>query len=112
MTSTHVARTAPVAAATAPRTATTAGVAIPHLFILAVLIGIGLGLRVWFAAVNELQPIYSPADDGDYYQRALRFATTGLYIDDFWLIRPPLHVVLFALMIRVSIWLGTVDGLL
>lgn len=73
---------------------------------------LGLLLRGWFIAVNELQPISSPADDGDYYQRALRFATTGVYIDDFWLIRPPLHVMLFALMIRLSIILGNIDSLL
>lgn len=72
---------------------------------------LGLALRVWFISVNELQPQYSPADDGDYYQRALRFATTGQYIDDFWLIRPPLHVMLFALMIRLSILLGNIGGI-
>ncbi len=84
----------------------------PHIWLLLAITALGLALRVWFIAVNELQPIYSPADDGDYYQRALRFATTGQYIDDFWLIRPPLHVMLFALMIRLSIWLGDVSGLL
>lgn len=72
---------------------------------------VGLALRLWFLSVNELNPAQSPADDGDYYQRALRFATTGYYIDDFWLIRPPLHVFLFALMLRVSILLGNVPGL-
>lgn len=72
----------------------------------------GLILRLWFVSVNELDPQLSPADDGDYYQRALRFATTGRYIDDFWLIRPPLHVFLFALMLRISIVLGDVPGLL
>ncbi len=75
------------------------------------LIVVGLALRLWFLSVNELNPAQSPADDGDYYQRALRFATTGYYIDDFWLIRPPLHVFLFALMLRVSILLGDVPGL-
>ncbi len=73
---------------------------------------LGLALRVWFLTVNELQPYFSPADDGDYYQRALRFATTGQYLDDFWLIRPPLHVWLFAGMIRLSIMLGDVPGVL
>jgi hypothetical protein len=72
----------------------------------------GLILRLWFVSVNELNPQLSPADDGDYYQRALRFATTGEYIDDFWLIRPPLHVFLFAFMLRVSILLGDVPGLM
>jgi hypothetical protein len=81
-----------------------------HLWVLLALTALGLVLRVWFIAVNELQPFYSPADDGDYYQRALRFATTGQYLDDFWLIRPPLHVMLFALMIRVSILWGEVSG--
>lgn len=76
------------------------------------LILVALALRVWFVSVNELDPAHSPADDGDYYQRALRFATTGQYIDDFWLIRPPLHVFLFALMLRIGILLGNVPGLL
>lgn len=74
------------------------------------LMGVGLLLRLWFISVNELDPQLSPADDGDYYQRALRFATTGEYIDDFWLIRPPLHVMMFALMIRISIIMGTIPG--
>ncbi len=78
---------------------------------LLLLIGVGLLLRLWFVSVNELQPTNSPADDGDYYQRALRFAATGQYIDDFWLIRPPLHVFLFALMLKISIVLGNVPGL-
>jgi hypothetical protein len=79
---------------------------------LTLLILVGLLLRLWFLSVNELDPQLSPADDGDYYQRALRFATTGEYIDDFWLIRPPLHVFLFALMLRISILLGNVSGIL
>ncbi len=73
---------------------------------------LGLALRLWFISVNQLQPIYSPADDGDYYQRALRFATTGVYLDDFWLIRPPLHVLIFASLIKLSVLLGNVDALL
>lgn len=72
---------------------------------------IGLALRVWFVSVNELQPTNSPADDGDYYQRALRFATSGRYIDDFWLIRPPLHIFLFTTMLRIGIILGDIPGL-
>ncbi len=79
--------------------------------VLIIFVLIGLALRLWFVSVNELQPVNSPADDGDYYQRALRLATTGQYIDDFWLIRPPLHVFLFAFMLRVSIILGDVPGL-
>ena len=78
---------------------------------IALIMLVGLALRLWFVSVNELQPTNSPADDGDYYQRALRFATTGHYIDDFWLIRPPLHVFLFTMMLRFSIMLGNVDGL-
>lgn len=76
----------------------------------AVIIGalmlVGLALRLWFLSVNTLDPRFSTADDGDYYYRALRFAVTGQYIDDFWLIRPPLHVFLFALLLRISMALG------
>jgi 4-amino-4-deoxy-L-arabinose transferase-like glycosyltransferase len=79
--------------------------------LLLILMLIGLALRLWFVSVNELDPTNSPADDGDYYQRALDFATTGQYIDDFWLIRPPLHVFLFALMLKISIVVGNVPGL-
>lgn len=71
---------------------------------------LGLGLRIWFVHVNQLAPQYSSTDDGDYYQRALRFATTGQYVDDFWFIRSPLHVLLFALLLRISILLGSIDG--
>ena len=45
--------------------------------ILLALVLIGLALRLWFVAVNVIDPRYSAADDGDYYQRALRFAATG-----------------------------------
>jgi len=109
--------TPPLAVSSVPATATrlhaTTGVrAISvHLLLVISLTLLGLGLRLWLMSVNELQPIYSPADDGDYYQRALRLATTGVYLDDFWLIRPPLHVFLFATMIKVSILLGNVDAL-
>lgn len=67
---------------------------------------LGLALRVWFVSVNAIDPRFSTADDGDYYQRALRFAVTGQYVDDFWLIRPPLHVFMFALLLRISMALG------
>ena len=51
---------------------------------------IGIALRLWLIHVSPLDPRFSNADDGDYYRRALRFAVTGQYIDDAWLIRPPL----------------------
>jgi hypothetical protein len=60
--------------------------------ILALLVVASIALRLWFISVNPLDPRYSNADDGDYYRRALRFAVTGAYVDDAWLIRPPLHV--------------------
>lgn len=77
-----------------------------HLLLVIGLMLLGLVLRLWFLSVNTLDPRFSTADDGDYYYRAQRFAITGEYIDDFWLIRPPLHVFLFALLLRISIALG------
>ena len=35
-----------------------------------------------------------------------RFAATGEYIDNSWLIRPPLHVLMFSALLRVAIALG------
>jgi 4-amino-4-deoxy-L-arabinose transferase-like glycosyltransferase len=77
-----------------------------HALLIAGLMLLGLALRLWFLSVNALDPRFSMADDGDYYERAQRFAITGQYLDDFWLIRPPLHVFLFALLLRISIILG------
>jgi len=74
--------------------------------ILALLVVAGIALRLWFISVNPLDPRYSNADDGDYYRRALRFAVTGAYVDDAWLIRPPLHVFFFAFWLRVALVLG------
>lgn len=73
---------------------------------LAAMVLLGLALRLWFIAVNDIDPRYSAADDGDYYQRALRLAATGEYLDNSWLIRPPGHVFLFAGMLRLAMWLG------
>jgi 4-amino-4-deoxy-L-arabinose transferase-like glycosyltransferase len=73
---------------------------------LAVLIVIGLFLRIWFIVVNDIDPRFSAADDGDYYQRALRLAVTGEYVDNSWLIRPPGHVLMFAGLLRIAIILG------
>jgi 4-amino-4-deoxy-L-arabinose transferase-like glycosyltransferase len=70
---------------------------------------LGLALRLWFLSVNVIDPRFSAADDGDYYQRALRLAITGQYLDDSWLIRPPLHVFVFAGLLRISILLGQPD---
>lgn len=73
---------------------------------LAVLVVIGIALRLWLISFTPLDASYSTADDGDYYQRAFRFAVTGQYIDDGWLIRPPLHTMFFAFWIRVGLLLG------
>jgi 4-amino-4-deoxy-L-arabinose transferase-like glycosyltransferase len=73
---------------------------------LAVLILIGLALRIWFIVVNDIDPRFSAADDGDYYQRALRLAVTGQYVDNSWLIRPPGHVLMFAALLRLAIEAG------
>jgi 4-amino-4-deoxy-L-arabinose transferase-like glycosyltransferase len=73
---------------------------------LAALIVIGLALRLWFIAVNDIDPRFSAADDGDYFQRALRLAATGDYVDNSWLIRPPGHVFFFAGMLRLAIMFG------
>lgn len=74
--------------------------------IIGVLIVIGLALRLWFIAVNQIDPRFSAADDGDYYVRALRFAVTGEYVDNSWLVRPPGHIFFFAAMLRIGLWFG------
>ncbi len=74
--------------------------------LLTVLVVTGVILRLWFISVSPLDPRYSNADDGDYYRRALRFAVTGAYVDDAWLIRPPLHVFFFAFWLRLALVLG------
>jgi hypothetical protein len=73
---------------------------------LALLVLAGVALRLWLISFTPLDPRFSNADDGDYYQRALRLAVTGQYVDDAWLIRPPLHVFFFALWLRVALLLG------
>ncbi len=78
----------------------------PIPLILAALVLIGLAMRLWFVAVNDIDPRFSAADDGDYYQRALHLAVTGQYTDNSWLIRPPGHVFMFAALLRVGIALG------
>lgn len=70
------------------------------------LIVVGVALRLWLISVNRLDPRFSDADDGDYYRRALRFAVTGQYVDDAWLIRPPMHVFFYALWLRVALLLN------
>src|SRR5689334_8473624 len=77
----------------------------PYLPLLAIVL-LGVGLRLWMISISPLDPSYSNADDGDYYHRALRLALTGQYIDDNWLIRPPLHVFFYALWLRLAIMLG------
>ncbi len=77
----------------------------PYLPLLAIVL-LGTGLRLWMIAISPLDPSYSNADDGDYYHRALRLALTGQYIDDNWLIRPPLHVFFYALWLRLAIVIG------
>ena len=94
-------------AATAPAQATRGFFAAvqPYLPLLAIVL-LGIGLRLWMIGISPLDPSYSNADDGDYYRRALRFALTGQYIDDNWLIRPPLHVFFYAFWLRLALLLG------
>ncbi len=66
----------------------------------------GIALRLWMIGVSPLDPRFSSADDGDYYRRALRLAVSGQYVDDAWLIRPPLHVFFFAFWLRLALILG------
>lgn len=70
------------------------------------LMAIALALRVWYLTINPLWPQFSNADDGDYFQRALRLAVTGRYVDDGWLIRPPFHVWLFAGWLKLGLEFG------
>ena len=70
------------------------------------LLALGLALRLWFLSLNVIDPRFSASDDGDYYQRALRLAVTGVYSDDSWLIRPPGHIFFFAAMLRLGLALG------
>lgn len=74
--------------------------------ILLALLLLGLALRLWFIAANVIDARFSAADDGDYYQRALRFAASGEYVDNSWLIRPPGHVLMFAALLRFAIAIG------
>lgn len=73
---------------------------------LLLLVVVAIALRLWIIAVSPLDPRFSNADDGDYYRRALRFAVTGQYVDDSWLIRPPLHVFFFAAWLRLALLIG------
>jgi tetratricopeptide (TPR) repeat protein len=73
---------------------------------LAGLVLVAFALRLWLISFSPLDPRFSNADDGDYYQRALRLAVTGQYVDDAWLIRPPLHVFFFAAWLRLALVLG------
>jgi len=77
----------------------------PYLPLLAIVL-LGIGLRLWMIGISPLDPSYSNADDGDYYRRALRLALTGQYVDDNWLIRPPLHVFFYAFWLRLAIVIG------
>lgn len=76
------------------------------LIMVIVLMALALALRLWYLQINPLWPQFSNADDGDYYGRALRFAATGQYIDDSWLIRPPFHVWIFAGWIKLALLLN------
>jgi len=73
---------------------------------LLLIVVLGVALRLWMIGVSPLDPRFSTADDGDYYKRALRFAVTGQYIDDSWLIRPPLHVFFFAFWLKLALLIG------
>ncbi len=66
----------------------------------------GVALRLWLVSVSPLDPRFSDADDGDYYRRALRLAVSGVYLDDSWLIRPPGHIVFFAIWLQLAMALG------
>ncbi|MFV9507391.1 MAG: glycosyltransferase family 39 protein [Oscillochloridaceae bacterium umkhey_bin13] len=67
---------------------------------------LGLALRLWFIALTDLDPRFSASDDGDYFQRALRLAVSGVYLDNSWLIRPPGHIFVFAGLIKLGLLLG------
>lgn len=77
-----------------------------HSFWLALIVLVGVALRLWLIALTPLDPRFSNADDGDYFRRALRLAVTGQYLDDSWLIRPPLHVFFFAAWIKLALLIG------
>lgn len=77
----------------------------PHR-VLWLIIVLGMLLRLWLIQISPLDPAFSNADDGDYFRRALRFALMGQYLDDAWLIRPPLHVFFFAAFIRLAVLVG------
>jgi hypothetical protein len=97
-----------------PRNAEDRGIAIQQLkskiqdlnWPLIIIVALGIALRLWMISFSPLDPSYSNADDGDYYRRALRLAVTGQYIDDSWLIRPPLHVFFFAFWLRLALLIG------
>ncbi len=104
--------TAPATTSGSKATSATGGIALAlprvsaTVLYLTALVLLGLGLRLWFIAVNDIDPRFSAADDGDYYQRALRLAATGEYLDNSWLIRPPGHVFFFAAMLKTAMILG------
>jgi tetratricopeptide (TPR) repeat protein len=75
-------------------------------FALAIIVLLGVGLRLWLISVNLLDPRFSNADDGDYYRRALRVAVGGPYLDDAWLIRPPGHIYFFAFWLWLALAVG------
>lgn len=74
--------------------------------VLVLLMLLAAALRIWYLTINPLWPQFSNADDGDYFQRALRLAVTGTYVDDNWLIRPPFHVWIFAGWLKLALLLG------
>jgi hypothetical protein len=82
------------------------GAALVRNWPLLLIVGLGVALRLWMIWVSPLDPRFSTADDGDYYRRALRLAVTGQYVDDSWLIRPPLHVFFFAFWLRLALLIG------
>lgn len=45
--------------------------------VLVLLMLLAAALRIWYLTINPLWPQFSNADDGDYFQRALRLAVTG-----------------------------------
>ena len=73
--------------------------------VLLLLLGIGLALRLWYLAVHNHRSAFF-ADEGDYYARAIGLAFGDGYVDDFWLIRPPLVVWWLAAIFKATAILG------
>ncbi|HEY1015879.1 MAG TPA: glycosyltransferase family 39 protein, partial [Herpetosiphonaceae bacterium] len=69
------------------------------------LLALGLGLRLWYLSIHNGRSAFF-ADEGDYYARAINMAFGGGYVDDFWLIRPPLVVFWLAGLFKLTALAG------